>query len=137
MFCKATSRCRSAVHVFLTALIVLTLAHCSWEAAHELAQRARTTLSVRLGLPIPLEQPAHDCGHESGCLCRGATVVVPIAAPDWRDSGLSQWLLDLNDRPIFIVAEVSLVKPTLDPHQHAAPPLFGRILRARYASFVI
>ncbi len=136
MLSRAISRCRPAVHVFLTALIVLSLAHCSWEEAHELAQHARATLLVRLGLPLPLEQPSHDCGHESGCICRGATVVVPIAAPDWQDSGLER-SLDLIDQPIGLVAEISLVRLTLDPHQHAAPPLYGRILRAHMASFLI
>src|SRR3954451_8815534 len=69
---------RLALHAALAALVVVALSHCSWQEARELSQWSRTVRQHRLGLPSPVQMPVHDCDHEYGCICRGATVILAV-----------------------------------------------------------
>src|SRR5947208_8757904 len=71
---RVLSRCRPLVHAALAALVVAALSRCSWEESRELAQSMQTAALLRLGHAAPIQKPVHDCDHESGCICRGATV---------------------------------------------------------------
>src|SRR6187551_1254171 len=93
------NRCRAIMHAALAALVVVALSHCSWEEARELSQWSRTVSQHRLGLPSPVQKPVHDCDHEYGCICRGATVIHAVDV-DFCKAQFSDWLLaDLLPAP--------------------------------------
>lgn len=130
-------RCRTFTHVALAALVVLALSHCSWEEGRELSQWSRTVNLHRLGLPSPMQKPVHDCSHESGCICRGATVIPAVDITSFQAQG-TDWLpIDFADVSLASVLSDSLAASLLDGQQPASPPLSGRQLRALYASLVI
>jgi hypothetical protein len=75
------------------------------------------------------------CENESGCICRGATLVVP---EDGRSLApvATDWLpAETADSTLASLVEAAAFQP------HAAyfapPPLSGRILRAHLASLLI
>jgi hypothetical protein len=129
-------QCRPAAHAALAALVVLALSHCSWQESREMAQRSVTLSQHRLGLPTPVHTPVHDCDHEFGCICRGATVVHAIAVTDWQPQVVDLLPLDIFSLPTgFIEIDSTAGEPNDD--QNLPPPLSGRQLRALYASLVI
>ena len=129
-------QCRTAVHAALAALVVVSLSHCAWEESREMAQRSKTFSLHRMGLPTPVQMPVHDCDHEYGCICRGATLVHATTIIDWQPQ-----LADLLPTDVFWVPAVFLepecTDSRIDEEQNLPPPLSGRQLRARYASLVI
>jgi hypothetical protein len=129
-------QCRSAVHAALAALVVLVLSHCSWQESVEMAQRSMTLSQHRLGLPTPVQTPVHDCDHEYGCICRGATVVHAIAITEWQLQGVDLLPLDCFCLPTGFI-EIASTAGEPNDDQNLPPPLSGRQLRARYASLVI
>jgi hypothetical protein len=120
----------------LAALVVAALSHCSWEEARELTQRSRSIAFHRLALPSPVEAPVHDCDHEYGCICRGATVIHAVDVELYK-AEFAGWLLsDLSPAPPGSICDDAAVSfGSLD--EFSAPPLSGRQLRALYASLVI
>jgi len=133
---SATYR-RTIFHWALALLVVGALSRCAWEEARELGQQASILAQHRIDLPSPIQKPVHDCDHESGCICRGATQVVAVAAPQ----GHAQ-LADLLPPPIVEFAGSRLLEATqphhwLDDDLFENPPISGRQLRALYASLVI
>src|SRR5690348_9363927 len=129
-------QCRPAFHAALAALVLVTLSHCSWQESREMVQRSTTLQKHRLGLPTPVQMPVHDCDHEYGCICRGATIVHAIAIADWQPQAIDLLPLDLFCVPVGIV-EIDGVLAQPDDDQNLPPPLSGRQLRALYASLVI
>ena len=127
---------RPAIHAGLAALVVLALSHCSWQESREIAQRSNTLQQHRLGLPTPIEKPVTDCDHEYGCICRGATLVQAIAVTDWQPQ-----VVDLLPLDGFClrqgIVEIEWTTGDRNDDQNLPVPLFGRQLRAHYASFVI
>ena len=120
------------------ALIVAALSHCSWEDARELVKRAEASAPRQLWLPRPIQQPAHDCAHESGCICRGATLVAAVSAAHYRPAATGV-LLAAGD---FVHCDAAMdsaavALPGTIADRFFPPPLFGRQLRARYASLLI
>jgi hypothetical protein len=132
------TRHRAIIHSALAALVAGALAHCSWEEARELAQRARTTAQHRLALPSPVQAPVHDCGHESGCICRGATQVHAIDVAHLKATPVDLLTLELCNRPLCSAYDDSAAAGvSFIDHDFSAPPISGRQLRALLASFVI
>jgi hypothetical protein len=128
---------RIIFHWALALLVVGALSRCAWEEARELGQQASILAQHRLDLPSPIQKPVHDCDHESGCICRGATQVVAVAAPQGHAE-----LADLLPPPIVEFAGSRLTEaappaPWLDDDLFEHPPISGRQLRALYASLVI
>jgi hypothetical protein len=129
-------QCRPAIHAALAALVLAALSHCSWEESRELVQWSRTIALHRQGLPTPLQKLVHDCDHEFGCICRGATLVHAIAVTDWQPQVVDLLPLDSFCLPAsFIEIDSTAGEPNDD--QNLPPPLSGRQLRALYASLVI
>jgi hypothetical protein len=91
-----------------------------------------------LALPSPIQAPVHDCDRESGCICRGATQVVAVIAPQVQadltellpppmNDCLGSWFDDLAaDRNPAAADDIAFT-----------PPISGRELRALYASLLI
>jgi hypothetical protein len=128
---------RRPLHVALAVLVVAALARCLREDARELAQWRQSVVHHQLGVPAPIETPAHDCEREHGCICRGATVVQaidlsPFAAVEFHllpvanSASASRLLLDTS---------AELTRPL--EADSMMPPLSGRQLRALYASLLI
>ena len=78
---RFVSKRRPLIHAALAALVVAALSRCSWEESRELAQSHRIMAIQAAGQTAPIQAPIHDCDRESGCICRGATQVVAITAP--------------------------------------------------------
>jgi hypothetical protein len=127
---------RPAFHAALAALVLAALSHCSWEESRELVQWSRTVALHRQGLPTPLQKPVHDCDHEFGCICRGATLVHAIAVTDWQPQATDFIQLHFCELPTGFV-EIETFAGQFDDEQDLVPPLSGRQLRALYASLVI
>ena len=132
---SATYR-RTIFHWALALLVVGALSRCAWEEARELGQQASILAQHRLDLPSPIQKPVHDCDHESGCICRGATQVVAVTAPQ-----ANAQVADLLPPPIVEYAGWRLSEINanyrLDGDLFENPPISGRQLRALYASLVI
>lgn len=84
-----------------------------------------------------MQKPVHDCSHESGCICRGATVILAVDMTPFQAQG-TDWLpIDFADFSLATVVSVPPADSSLDDRQPTSPPLSGRQLRALYASLVI
>jgi len=129
-------QCRTAFHAALAALIVVALSHCAWEESREMAQHSATLSQHRLGLPTPVQKPVHDCDHEYGCICRGATLVQAIAVIDWQPQLVDLLPVEVVCVPAGVV-EPEAFSGELAEEQDLPPPFSGRQLRALYASLVI
>lgn len=101
-----------------------------------MAQHLRTLSQHRLGLPTPVQMPVHDCDHEYGCICRGATLVHAMAVLDWQPQVAELLPVDVVCVPVGFV-ELEPTVGQFDAEQNLPPPLSGRELRALYASLVI
>jgi|SRR6187549_2516407 hypothetical protein len=131
-----TSRYYRFSRAGLSALVLIALAHCAWEESQALAQHVCVLSLHRQGLPSPIDRPAHDCQHESGCICRGATLVLALDVSAWQAQALDWLPIDLFALPAMYGTD--LVAATLQNDRHnMPPPLSGRQLRALYANFVI
>ena len=126
---------RPALHAALAALVLGALSHCSWEESRELVQWSRTIALHHQGLPTPFQKPIHDCDHEYGCICRGATIVQAIVVADWQPQIVDFLQLDLCCLSTGLVEVDTVGEPNND--QNLPPPISGRQLRALYASLVI
>lgn len=128
---------RSIIHTALAALVMAALAHCSWEEGREQSQWVRTVSLHRLGMPTPLQTPVHDCTHESGCICRGATIILPADITPFQ-AQLAE-ILPVELHPISVVCDRNDLPANslFAEQQPAPPPISGRQLRALYASLVI
>src|SRR5262245_51080501 len=131
-------RVRRPIALALAALVVAALSHCSWEEARELSQRTQTVAFHRLALPSPVQAPVHDCDHEYGCICRGATVIHAVNV-DFCKAQFTGWTLtDLLPAPPGSLFEGATEASSGVFHDECfAPPLSGRQLRALYASLLI
>jgi hypothetical protein len=77
--------------------------------------------------------PHKHCHDESGCICKGATLVDPVTLDAPLD--VVAWLAILHE---FAPVEALLQAQPLSPnHLAAPPPLSGMALRARLESLVI
>src|SRR3954447_5665209 len=117
-------QCRTAFHAALAALIVVALSHCAWEESREMAQHSATLSQHRLGLPTPVQTPVHDCDHEFGCICRGATLVQAIAVADWQPQAADLLPLDIFELSAAII-DFESAFAHCDDEQNLPPPLFG------------
>lgn len=130
---------RQAITAALAVLVVAALSHCSWEEARELARWTRNVEQHRQALPSPIQMPVHDCDHEYGCICRGATVVHAVDT-----SLLKAPLTDLLpvvlapalDAVVADIASAAALSSAIHC-EFSVPPMTGRQLRALYASLVI
>ena len=129
---------RAIIHSALAVLVVAALSRCSWEESRELAQWMGIVGQHRLALPSPIQSPVHDCDRESGCICRGATQVIAVTAPQGPTE-----LAKLLPPPVSEYLGSWLADLAADGNSAAAansaftPPISGRQLRALYASLVI
>ena len=130
-------RYRTVIHAALAALVVVALSHCSWQEARELSQWSRTVSQHRLGMPSPVQMPVHDCDHEYGCICRGATVILALDTTPFQAQLTDLVPIDFDNLSLAYVLDDLPADHLLDDPQNASPPLSGRQLRALYASLVI
>ena len=133
----STSIHRAAVHAALALLVVGSLSHCSWEESRELAQLAQALALHEAGQPTPIQAPVHDCDRESGCICRGATLVHAIDSSQLTDLASQPCLeLDAAQTPGSWQSAVGDVSRNVEC-LFFEPLISGRQLRALYASLVI
>jgi hypothetical protein len=122
----------------MAALVVAALSHCSWDEARALDQWTRTLAHHRLALPSPVQSPIHDCDHEYGCICRGATVVYSVDVTHCQPGQSSLLDQDALAATSYLVADFSAsATPSAIGDEYLVPPTSGRQLRALYASLVI
>jgi len=135
---KMARSLRRPTSLALAMLVAAALSHCSWEESRELAHWTRTRAQHQLALPTPIEAPIHDCDHEYGCICRGATLVFAIDVTHCQ-ADLSELLpVDLAPLPIYGIADASVAaRSSAIQHDFSLPPISGRQLRALLASLVI
>jgi hypothetical protein len=134
------SQIRRLVSVALAILVVAALARCSWEEARELAQWSSTVALHRAACPSPIQVPIHDCDQESGCICRGATLVAAVCVNHCQPAEQELIPLDLASAGCGMsVEDCSGASAHLaaSDYEMAMPPVSGRQLRALYASLVI
>ena len=131
-------RFRQPITLALAVLVVAALSRCSWEESRELAQWTRTIAQHRLALPSPIQAPVHDCDHEYGCICRGATQVHAVDVAHCQASPTGLLPVDLVPAARGLLADDSAAawSSAID-HSFSVLPISGRQLRALYASFVI
>jgi len=124
---------------FLTLVFASCVAICPLECiAHSAQGAAQLIESFRLaaaGQDIPMQGDLLRCPNESGCMCRGAVLMVPVVAPALD---LSAWDF-LSLPPSLDGAVMEHVLPNLV--QSNAPcrscaPKSGRILRTLIGSFL-
>ena len=132
------SHLRFTFHVSLALLVVVASMHCAWEWQAALKQMTAAAAYRHAGLPLPIGWPHPGCENETGCMCRGATLVQAVETADLqRDAG--EWLLIASDLAIVPhqceVADRGLSHPP--GLLFFARPISGRYLRALYASLVI
>ena len=130
---------RQVITAALAALVVAALAHCSWEEARELAHWTRNVAQHRQTLPSPIQTPVHDCDHEYGCICRGATVVHTVDASFLKAPLTDLLPVDLVPHLHSLVADIAsaAARSSAIQCEFSVPPLSGRQLRALFASLVI
>jgi hypothetical protein len=132
------SQARRKFRVALAALVVAALAHCSWEDARELAQWTRTLAQHRIALPTPVQAPVHDCNHEYGCICRGATQVQAVDVAHCKAQPAELLLAAVFNASVNSVVNPSdAVRSSSVDRDSSVPRVSGRQLRALYASLVI
>jgi hypothetical protein len=124
---------------FLTLAFAACVAVCPLECIAHSAQGAGVLVeSFRLaaaGQNIPLKGDLLHCPNESGCMCRGAVLVVPVVAPALD---LSAWDF-LALPPTFNVAVADRALPELAPPNESSrscAPNSGKILRTLIGSFL-
>jgi hypothetical protein len=135
---QVTLRQRAILHIALAALVAAALSHCSWEESRELTRWTQTLAQHRLALPTPVQAPVHDCDHEYGCICRGATLVhAPNATP--FKTHVSELLpADFWPLPTCSIVDDSAATWSIAIRRDISlPPISGRQLRALYGSLVI
>ncbi len=118
------------IPVILLALVLVARGvHCLYLEA-ELCATARATHSQS----PPITDPADSDPNETGCLCKGALVATVCPVAELRPQANLAWLdaaaAPSLDAPVFpneFSAPVAL----------APPPISGRTLRARCASWQI
>jgi hypothetical protein len=132
------STARRFFNLALAVLVAAALSHCSWQESRELAQWTQALAQHRLALPSPVQAPVHDCDHEYGCICRGATIVHALDVTHCQATCGQLLPIDFDMAAAFSASDDSAAvwSSALD-HDSSVPPLSGRQLRARYASLVI
>src|ERR1700679_2314588 len=122
----------------LTLVFAACVAICPLECIAHSARGAGVLVeSFRLaaaGQNIPLKGDLLHCPNESGCMCRGAVLVVPVVAPTLD---LSAWDF-LALPPSFNRAVVDRALPELAPPNVSCRPCApnsGKILRTWIGSF--
>lgn len=125
-----SSYCRLLAILALAVVIEGKLLHCAAEdaAATGLLTRARIQRTADSECPsLP------DCGDESGCICRGATLI-SVFEPE-SPEGFS--VAAFCECEFSSTARTVTVSAAADGFQPPQAILFGRRLRAQLASFVI
>ena len=131
-----SSRRHALLHTALAALVVAALAHCMWEDSRELAHWTRTVALHRAALPTPIQAPIHDCDHEYGCICRGATQVLAVDVAHFQALATTMLPLDLPSLTDGWIAGAAAAVRSADENLLPSA-MSGRQLRALYASLLI
>jgi len=123
----------------LALLVLAKMQHCMWEEGLEMRQQFNIAACRQAGRPAPIEPQRHDCDHESGCICRGATLVHSADVSHLKGSETARLPADFALAPLGWTTDlVSGAAADLAPADiFIAPSLSGRQLRALYASLVI
>src|SRR5205823_6413116 len=118
---------RGVSHAALALLVVAALSRCSWEESRELRQWTKILSQHRAGQPTPIHTPLHDCDRESGCICRGATVVQAVNTTDVADMQADWLSIDLAAVMVWLnpTTGASHGGPILDEALHL-PRISGR-----------
>jgi hypothetical protein len=90
-------------------------------------------------LPTPVQAPVHDCDHEYGCICRGATIVQALDVAGHNALPIEMLPVDALHADISQTVDLALTSAWTSAidHDFSVPPISGRQLRARLASLVI
>ena len=113
----------------LSLLVLVANWHCAVGAV-DVVQR----MSHSHHQPEPLQQPA-GCENESGCMCRGATLIQSLDISDLAPRMME--VITQGDHARY--ADISILDSAVtakNPAFFRSPPLSGRILRAHLASLL-
>jgi hypothetical protein len=118
----------------LSALVLFCQAHCALH--HGECEVAQARLMQSEAVP-PLEADPHSSENDSGCICHGTLVELPVAAPAPEQAGFRAALELLSSG-----FRSWLAPPLLQGHLardcvSAPPPISGRMLRALISSLII
>jgi hypothetical protein len=89
------------------------------------------------GEPLPIGGPPEDCGNESGCICRGATLANGIDLALFVPLQVDLLIADTAAAQFGIVPVEFTIGSGLYDDLCSPPQLSGRILRAHLSSLVI
>ena len=89
------------------------------------------------GEPSPIGVPREDCGNESGCICRGATLAYGVDMAQFVPLQVDLLIADGAASQFGIVPVEFNIGSGLYDDLCSPPPLSGRILRAHLSSLVI
>ena len=135
---KGVTLCSHYIHSLLPPALSLLVLVANWHCQVGAAEEVRTMCSRRVDacgvpLPAPPNLPPGACENESGCMCRGATLVVSVDA-----ASLAPQLSDLVAIPTHDAAENSAfsTQPAPDADLFRSPSIAGRMLRAHSVSFL-
>jgi hypothetical protein len=111
-------------------LVAVAIQHCAMEAIAGLGDGSGPAWSVATGETAP--HPG--CENESGCICRGATLV-----RETRVGDAHVWVALLLAHDFCLSAGYLVLDEEFSPASDflTPPPLSGRQLRARIASLLI
>ena len=128
---------RGLVAWFFVLLIPSAHFHCVMDHGKQL----RTDFQHHVQATLPFDGQAQGCENESACLCKGATLAIPVRWNVDLDHDPSAGLLKV-DTGIDPLALVSLAHPLLhDARQHldsrTARPPSGRAQRIKLQSFLL
>lgn len=127
---------RRYVTICLTLLMAGAPLHCLAHAGECARHQEQVARLVANRESLPANQAPTPCDNESGCICRGAVLAEPVDAATVAPQGLEMFV----EMPTSLSIDTVIFAPLDWCYLHAAHrqnPLFGKMLRAHLASFVI
>ena len=131
--CNYLRQFRRPLTFAATLLIAVAYWHCAWEWAAELQHQVALKGAAT---PSPAS-PMQGCENESGCICQGATVAVPLDAGCLAADDMRSIMVCLPAADENVVSVPALCGLDSAPWQRPVLPFSGRQLRALYASLLI
>ncbi len=131
---------RGGIRVVFVALVVMSNAHCRLAAAEQVIASFRAGACHRLGQALPIGIPPNGCDNESGCMCRGATLMTVVDVDEvgeLRDGNPNGFLVEdavWSDAKFVLVLRGSEYRSGLGNFPKV---ITGRQRRALMASFLI
>jgi hypothetical protein len=129
-------RLRRLVTAPCALLIVIALQHCLWEGAMAARHAQSVAALAATGEPLPIGMPKPGCDNESGCICRGATLVQSTTAVVLPTMPVDLFL-SVDESPCSEWGAETTEFGRFHHGLYGLPRVSGRMLRARLSLLVI